>query len=71
MDEEATKAIKRRWSRELMRRPEVVGVGIEEDADGRPVLVVHLQAELPPPGLPPTLDGLPVRVERTGPIRAG
>lgn len=70
MDEEAARAVKRRRSRELLRREEVVGVGLGTGADGAPVLVVHVRGD-PPPDLPAELDGLPVRVERTGPIRAG
>lgn len=73
MDTEAARQIKKRWSRELMQRPDVVGVGLEEDAQGRPVLVVHVLADAAggtQPGLPAEVDGMPVRIERSGPIRA-
>jgi hypothetical protein len=50
----------------------VSGVGIGQDEEGAPVLVVHMDADRtgPPPGLPPVIDGLAVRIERTGPFRA-
>jgi hypothetical protein len=52
-------------------RPEVVGVGIAPDAARRYVVKVNLAEELPPDdALPDEIDGVPLRAEIVGTIRA-
>lgn len=53
----------------LMARPDVVGVGVGLTDDGRPAVVL-LAGTNRGPGLPRVLDGVPVRVLVTGPLRA-
>jgi hypothetical protein len=60
---------KGKYAAQLMGRPDVVGVGVGLTTDGHPAVLV-LAAAAPAPGLPSTLDGVPVRVLVTGPIGA-
>jgi hypothetical protein len=64
--------VKARHSRDLLSRPGVSGVGIELDDQGRPSLVVHLDADCPGAreSLPDSLEGHALRYLVTGPFRA-
>jgi len=64
--------IKAKYEDELMAKRGVVSVGIGQDADGNPVIVVGLdrpRAETLD-ALPKDLDGYPVHAEVIGPIKA-
>lgn len=64
--------IKDAFSEQHLGRNGICAVGIGRDEEGTPVLVVHVDAEQAeePPSLPSVIDGLAVRIERTGPFRA-
>ena len=65
------RAVKRKYSAELLRQPGVCGVDINIEKSGKASLTVHLDA----PGakireaVPTALDGIPVEYVYTGPIR--
>ena len=65
------KAVKRKHSADLLRRPGVCGVDIDVDATGKGTLAIHLDTKDPKvkAGLPDVLDGVPVEYVYTGPIR--
>ena len=65
------KAVKRKHSAALLRRPGVAGVDIEIDESGKGSLAVHLDTRDPnvKKGLPDVLDGVPVEYVYSGPIR--
>ena len=65
------KAVKRKHSAALLRRPGVAGVDIEIDESGHGSLAMHLDTKDPDvkKGLPDVLDGVPVEYVYTGPIR--
>ena len=69
--EEEVRAIKRRHSARLLQQPGVRGVGVEKDDTGRYVLAIHLDANDPAAGegLPSEIEGLPVKMVRSGPFR--
>lgn len=60
-------AIRQCHAEALSKRPGVVGVRIGKDINNAPCLVLHVDVDLNIAGLPKVIDGLPVRVERTGP----
>jgi hypothetical protein len=62
--DEGASAVKRAHSMELLSRPGVVGVGVEHDADGAPIVVIHVDSDDPQvrAGLPDSIDEYPVRV---------
>jgi hypothetical protein len=64
------KAVKRKHSADLLRRPGVCGVDLEVDG-GKAAITVHLESEDPSltRDLPDVLDGVPVEYVITGPIR--
>jgi hypothetical protein len=53
----------------LLSRPGVVGTAVGLGADGRPVVKIYIESP-GVPGLPSSLDGIPVEVEVTGPFVA-
>ncbi len=63
---------KARHEARLLALPGVVSVGIGRDASGRPVIVVGVEEHDPKhvPELPAALEGHPVEVRATGPVRA-
>ena len=63
--------IKDAFSTQHLGRNGVSAVGIGQDDGGAPVLVVHLDASLKDTAtsVPEAVEGLPVRVEWTGPYR--
>ena len=65
------RAVKRKHSASLLRRPGVAGVDIAIDDAGNGSLAVHLDTKDPDvtKGLPDVLDGVPVEYVYTGPIR--
>ncbi len=69
---ERLREVKSRHSRELLARPGVSGVGVEMDEEGRPSLVVHLDADRPDSrkGLPDQIEGHPIKYLVSGPFRA-
>jgi hypothetical protein len=72
VSEQKAREIKRRHSQWLLQRPGVWGVGVERSGEGEPVLVIHLERNMPEArrGLPEELDGCPVVFVEDGPIRA-
>lgn len=65
------RAVKRRYSSDLLKRPGVCGLDIEANDSGDAVLTVHLETDDPlvRRQLPDQLDGCPVRYRHTGPFR--
>jgi len=63
--------IKEKHSDRLVSRPGVWGVGVEQDADGTPVLVIHTDAgqRRGLADLPTELEGVPVRIVEDAPFR--
>ncbi len=64
--------VKAKHEATLMARPGVVSVGIGQDADGHPIIVIGLdkdQAETLK-ALPTELEGYRVKAEVIGPIKA-
>jgi hypothetical protein len=71
VSQEEARAIKRRHSPELLKRPGVSGVGVEKGEGGDYVLTIHVNADEPGVAdqLPAEIEGLPVRIVRSGPYR--
>jgi hypothetical protein len=65
------KAVKRRHAAALLRQDGVCGVAIDQDADGTPIIALHLDSDDPDVRgrLPTELEGHPVKFVHTGPIR--
>lgn len=61
-------AAQRKLSHQVMGKPGVTGTAIGEKG-GRPCLKVYVAERRAKNGLPGTVDGFPVEVEITGPIR--
>jgi len=68
---EDLRAVKRKYSAQLLRTPGVCGIDIEVGDSGNAVLKVHLDTQDPNvrSALPTELDGFPVEYVYTGPIR--
>jgi hypothetical protein len=68
---EEVRELKRRHSARLLQVPGISGVGIEKDEAGDYVLVIHLDAATPEgiAEVPDRIEGVPVRVVRSGPFR--
>jgi hypothetical protein len=64
--------VKRTYEAELLSLPDVVSVGIGQDAAGNQVIVVGLAGDNPKTKalVPESLEGYPVIVNITGKIRA-
>ena len=64
--------VKAEHAERLMAMPGVVSVGIGKNPDGQFVIIVGLDGPRPKTveQLPKVLEGYPVRVEITGPIKA-
>jgi hypothetical protein len=69
MKPEDARNIKARHSRSLMEVPGVCGVSLQEDASGKPQLVLLVDQATDVSGLPTELEGLSVAVERAGPFK--
>ncbi|WP_020475937.1 hypothetical protein [Zavarzinella formosa] len=71
MSETDANAVKRKFSRDLMRLPGVIGVGVEKTShDSFGITVFLTEDNLKSKAvLPADLDGHPYRVEISGPIR--
>lgn len=69
--EERAEQVKDRYSLELLSRPGVSGVGVEQDDSGQYVLTVHVETDDPEVRrqLPAQIEGFPTRVVRSGPFR--
>ncbi len=63
------RAIKSKYSQELLGKRGVCGVGIEKNDSGEYELVVHLDDPSAQPNLPKQLDGHEVRYVVSGPFR--
>jgi len=65
------RAVKRKYSAQLLKQPGVAGVDIDIKESGDPVIQVHLDSKDPKirTSLPTQLDGYPVEYVYTGPIR--
>ncbi len=72
MNEDEVRAIKQRHSPDLLRRPGVSGVGVEKDESGGFVIALHLDTTDPlvHEQLPKEIEGVPVRLIRSGPFTA-
>lgn len=64
--------VKAKYEDQLMAKPGVVSVGIGQDADGNPVIIVGLDSPRAETlnALPKDLDGYRVRAEVIGPVKA-
>jgi hypothetical protein len=62
--DDGASAVKRAHTMELMSRPGVVGVGVEHDADGQPILVIHVDSDDPRirAGIPDQIEDYPVKL---------
>jgi hypothetical protein len=69
--EEASE-IKRKHAPRLLQQAGVSGVGVEKDASGDYVLAVHVAADAPDvvTKIPDRLEGIPVKIIRSGPFRS-
>lgn len=65
------RAVKRKYSSELMEREGVEGLGIERDEAGSEILVLHVSTSDPGvlASLPRELGGHPVRIVQSGTYR--
>lgn len=68
--EEEARRIKRRYSAQYLRLPEVSGFGVERDKTGRYVITIHVNDLRIRKRLPKEIEGYPVRVIESGPFRA-
>jgi len=64
--------VKKKHAKHLMAMEGVVSVGISQDKDGKPVIVVGLDGPRPQTveKVPKELEGYPVRVEVIGRVKA-
>ncbi|MCI0400817.1 MAG: hypothetical protein L0Y67_08860 [Gammaproteobacteria bacterium] len=64
--------VKAKYKDELMAKPAVVSVGIGQDADGNPVIIVGLDSARTETmeALPKDLEGYRVRTVVIGPVKA-
>ncbi|UCC30311.1 MAG: hypothetical protein JSU86_19190 [Phycisphaerales bacterium] len=71
-DLERVRDVKRRYNRELMRIPGVVGTGAGQDASGQPVIKVYVERDSPAlrRKIPDTVEGVSVRIVETGRFEA-
>ncbi len=70
---EIASEVKARHENRLFETPGVVGTGVSLDDDGNPVIEVYVERAAratPARPIPKELDGVPVRVIETGPVRA-
>jgi hypothetical protein len=63
-------AIQNRHTARLMADPEVIGTATTLSDDGKPAVMVLVTTEKAARGVPAKLDGVPVKILRTDPIRA-
>ena len=63
-------AVQNRHTPRLMADPEVVGTATTLGDDGKPAVMVLVTSDRAARGVPKTLDGVPVKLHRTDPIRA-
>ena len=68
MDEATARKIKSRHGPGLMQQAGVYGVGLGQDRVGRPQLVILVDAKCDTSKLPTDCEGLPVAIERSGPV---
>ncbi len=67
---ERARRVRARYAPRLMRRRGVVSVGVGEGEDGGAVIVIGVREAADAEGLPRELEGVPVRVEVIGTVRA-
>jgi hypothetical protein len=67
---EDAKQVKRRHSDQLLKKPGVCGIDVQTDSQGHGLIFIHIDANnnTVESELPPTLEGVPVKVLRTGPF---
>ena len=65
------RAVKRKYSADLLRRPGVCGVDINIEKSGKANITVHLDSKGTEirAALPSALDGYPIEYVYTGPVR--
>jgi hypothetical protein len=66
---EEARAIKDRHSLALLRTPGVYSVGLQEDGAGNQILVILADPKIEKSRLPAEIEGLPVSLEESGPLR--
>jgi hypothetical protein len=69
--EAQVKAVKQRYSGELLKRAGVSGVGVEKDQAGGYVLAIHVDAgdQAVSTQIPETIESVPVQIIASGPFR--
>jgi len=69
--EETARAVKSKYSLDLLKKPGVSGVGVEKDQDGEYVIALHLDQDHPQLAndLPQKLEGVRVKHVFSGPFR--
>ncbi|HZO86945.1 MAG TPA: hypothetical protein VFB38_01300 [Chthonomonadaceae bacterium] len=69
--EAEAREVKRRHAAQLLSKPGVVGVGVEQDPTGQYVLAIYLNTDDPEirRDLPQQIEGCPVKLVRSGPFR--
>ncbi len=70
--EKVAAAVKQRHETELLKILGVVGTGVGESAQGQLVIKVFVEKDTQAvrSSVPPTLEGIPVEIEETGPVTA-
>jgi hypothetical protein len=66
---EEARAIKDRHSLALLRTPGVYSVGLQEDGAGNQTLVILADPKIEKSRLPAEIEGLPVSLEESGPLK--
>jgi hypothetical protein len=69
MTEQEAVRIKAKHRDSLLRIPGVHGVALEQDSSGAPKLTVLAEPSADVSAVPPTIEGLPVAIERTARFR--
>ena len=70
ISEDETREVKRRHSMAILSRPGVCGFGVEKDASGQCVLVIHVNTDDSEiqKQLPTQIENISVKVVRSGPF---
>jgi 23S rRNA U2552 (ribose-2'-O)-methylase RlmE/FtsJ len=65
------RAVKRKYSADLLKKPGVIGVDIQVKKSGEAVIIIHLDSQDTSilSQLPTDLDGFTVKYFYTGPVR--
>ncbi|MEI5525344.1 hypothetical protein WB388_32525 [Streptomyces brasiliscabiei] len=69
VDLEATRSVKRRYEKKLLRLKGVQGVGVGQ-RDGKPVIRVYVETDVASAGIPSVLEGVPVMIKKAAAFEA-